>query len=394
MIDILAATIWIAVPVVGVAALLLYRENRSRQAMQRALRSSEARLRGILDSAMDGIITIDEQQKVVLFNAAAEKMFGCPQDQAIGAPLSSFIPDRFRSAHARHVEAFGATGTSSRRMAGGARIVTGLRRNGEEFPIDASISQLVEGNAKFFTVILRDVSERVQALESLARSREELRELASAAISAREQEQARIARELHDELAQSMAALKMDVTLIRASRDGADGALAKRLDGMESQIDATVAAMRRIAADLRQPVLDDLGLAPALASLVEKFRRSSGVQCTLSLAGLEQPLPQDHAIAVFRIVQEALTNVAKHAQAPNVDVSVAADAEHVVVVVTDDGVGLAPDAMKKARSYGLLGMRERAYLLGGEARAANAASGGTTIEARLPLTKTSSSLPT
>ena len=394
MINITAATLLIAVPLIGVVALLLYRESRSHRAMQRALERMQARASGFFESAMDAIVAVDEQQNVVLFNAAAEKMFGCPQDQAIGAPLSRFIPDRFRSAHARHVEAFGATSTSSRRMAGGARVVAGLRCNGEEFPIDASISQHAEGKAKFFTVVLRDVSERVRALESLARSREELRELASAAISAREQEQARIARELHDELAQSMAALKMDVTLIRASRPDAHGTLAKRLDGMEGQIDATVAAMRRIAADLRPPVLDDLGLAPALGSLVEKFRRSSGVQCRLSLAGLEQPLPQDHTIAVFRIVQEALTNVAKHAQAPNVDVSVAVDDGHVAIVVKDDGVGLAPDATRKPRSYGLLGMRERAYLLGGEARVTGAAGGGTTIEVRLPLTKASSSQAT
>ena len=113
----------------------------------------------------------------------------------MGAPLAWFIPDRFRSAHARHVDDFGATGVTSRRMAG-ARVVMGLRRNGEEFPIDASISQLTDGTSRFYTVVLRDVSERMRALESLARSKEELRELASAASSAREQEQSRIAREL------------------------------------------------------------------------------------------------------------------------------------------------------------------------------------------------------
>ena len=98
-------------------------------------------MRGILESAMDAIITVDDAQHVVLFNAAAEAMFGCPRREAIGAPLAWFIPERFRGAHAEHVRHFGETGTVSRRM-GALRIVTGLRRNGEEFPIDASISQL------------------------------------------------------------------------------------------------------------------------------------------------------------------------------------------------------------------------------------------------------------
>ena len=140
-------------------------------------------MRGILDSAMDAIITVDAAQHVVLFNAAAEAMFGCPRQEALGAPLAWFIPERFRGVHAEHVRHFGETGTASRRM-GALRIVTGLRRNGEEFPIDASISQLDESGGKFYTVILRDVSERVRIEEALRRSKEELRELGAAAHDA------------------------------------------------------------------------------------------------------------------------------------------------------------------------------------------------------------------
>src|SRR5215831_13728994 len=122
----------------------------------------DAHLRGIVDSAMDGIIIVDGSQHVVLFNAAAEAMFGYPREKAVGAPLARFIPERHRSAHAEHVRRFGETGTTSRRMAG-MRVVTGLRHSGEEFPIDASISQLTVDGHKFYTVILRDVSERIRA---------------------------------------------------------------------------------------------------------------------------------------------------------------------------------------------------------------------------------------
>ena len=202
------------------------------------LARSEARLRGILDSAMDAIITVDDAQHIVLFNAAAEAMFGCPREEALGAPLAWFIPERFRDAHAEHVRRFGETGTASRRM-GAQRIVTGLRRNGEEFPIDASISQLDEPGGKFYTVILRDVSERVRVEEALRRSKEELRELGAAAQRAREQEKSRIARELHDELAQTLTALQMDVAWCKAKiPEGESATIAQtRQDGSAAEGD-------------------------------------------------------------------------------------------------------------------------------------------------------------
>lgn len=362
----------------------ILRDVTARVEGEERLARSEARLRGILDSAMDAVITVDERQNVVLFNAAAERMFRCPRDEALGAPLASFIPERERAAHAGHVAAFGSTGVTTRRMAG-SRVVTGLRRDGEEFPIDASISQLREDGHAFFTVVLRDVSERVRAHEALARSREELRDLATAASSAREQEQSRIARELHDELAQSLSTLKMDIALIRsAPAGGGDAVLGKRLDRMEEQIDGTIAAMRRIAADLRPLALDDLGLVPAIEALVQEFERRTGVRGELAIGDERLAVTDAHATAIFRIIQESLTNVAKHARANRVEVIVAVDDDAVTVTVHDDGAGFASDGPRKPQSYGLLGIRERAYLLGGEMRVTSAPGRGTEIEVRLP----------
>jgi PAS domain S-box-containing protein len=362
---------------------VILRDVSARLESERLLARSEARLRGILDSAMDAVITVDERQTIVLFNAAAERMFRCPRDEALGQPLASFIPERERAAHAGHVAAFAATGVTTRRMAG-SRVVTGLRRDGEEFPIDASISQLREEGHVFFTVVLRDVSERVRGHEALARSREELRELATAANSAREQEQARIARELHDELAQSLSTLKMDIALIRSAPTGGDAVLGKRLDRMEKQIDGTIAAMRRIAADLRPLALDDLGLVPAIEALVDDFERRTGLRCELAIGDERLALPDAHATAVFRIIQESLTNVSKHARATRVEVIVESDDEAVTVSVHDDGAGFASDGPRKPQSFGLLGIRERAYLLGADMRVTSAPGAGTEIEVRLP----------
>ena len=348
------------------------------------LARSEARLRGILDSAMDAIITVDDAQHILLFNAAAEAMFGCTRAKALGAPLASFIPDRFRSAHAEHMRRFGETGVVSRRM-GGLRIVTGQRRNGEEFPIDASISQLDESGGKFYTVILRDVSERVRVEEALRRSREELRELGAAAHAAREEEKSRIARELHDELAQSLTALQMDVAWCKGRVPDGQPATVARLARMEKLLDETVAATRRIAADLRPLLLDDLGLVPAVEWLVESFTQRNGIPCELAVGCAELDLPGAHATAVFRIVQESLANVAKHARASRVNVSIQRNGSELTLSMRDNGAGFSPQDPRKPNSFGLLGLRERASLLGGEVTITSASGQGTHVEVRLPL---------
>jgi PAS domain S-box-containing protein len=342
-------------------------------------------LRGILDSAMDGIITVDGNQRVVFYNDSAEAMFGWPREEAIGAPLSMFIPERFRGAHMSHVELFGATGTTSRRMGGSLRVVMGLRRNREEFPIDASISQITENGRRFYTVILRDVTERVSGEEALRKSKEDLRELALAAQTVREQEKSRIARELHDELAQALTALKMDVSWIRERLPERDGPVSGKLVDIETLLNSTVAATRRISSDLRPLMLDDLGLAPAAEWLVQKFAERTGISCELAIGEADLELEDPHASAVFRILQESLTNAARHAQASRVEVTIGRSDGAVALTVRDNGRGFSPEQPRKPGSYGLMGLRERAYLLGGEVSIASEPGRGTTIQVRIPV---------
>lgn len=363
---------------------VILRDIGERVRAEESLARSETRLRGILDSAMDAIITIDGAQHIVLFNAAAEAMFGCPREEAIGAPLAWFIPERMREEHADHVRRFGESGTASRRM-GAMRIVTGLRRNGEEFPIDASISQVSEHGTSFYTVILRDVTARMQAEAALQRSKEELQELGAAADVAREQDKNRISRELHDELGQALTMLQMDVAWCKEKLPSGDDVFARRLDKMAALLTGTVAATRRIAADLRPLLLDDLGLLPAVESLVENFTQRTGVSCELAVSNPSMQLPGPHSTAVFRLVQEALTNVAKHAEAKRVEVAIEQRLTEVLVSIRDDGRGFSPQDPRKAGSFGLVGLRERAYLIGGEVVITSAAGQGTSIEVRLPI---------
>lgn len=362
---------------------VILRDVTDRVTAQAMLAASEARLRGILDSAMDAIITVDAAQRVVIFNAAAESMFGYGRDEAIGAPLETFLPARYRASHATYVKAFGESGLASRRMAD-TRIVTGLRRGGDEFPIDAAISHMKEGDAIFYTVILRDVSAREKAMSDLRRSRQELSELGAASEATREQEKTRVARELHDELGQALTMLRMDVAWCRAHAPADAPGFAGKLDRMETLLKGTVAATRRIASDLRPLMLDDLGLVPALEWLVQNMAQRSGIRCDFSIDDPSLSLPPAPSTAMFRIVQEALTNIAKHAKATHAEVSIRREGDAVRLVVRDDGVGFAPADPRKPESFGLLGLRERVSLLRGTATIASAPGSGTTLEITLP----------
>jgi PAS domain S-box-containing protein len=334
------------------------------------------RLSGLLDSAMDGIITVDATQRIVLYNRAAEKIFGWSATEALNQPLDMLLPERFRGGHLQHIRRFAQTGVTSRRMGDGT-VIHGLRKGGAEFPMDASISQLETAEGRLFTVILRDVSERVKAQEDLAA-------FATQASAIREQEKSRVARELHDELAQSLTALKMDTIWVRDHLAHDPGGAAAKLAGMLAMLDASVASTRRIAADLRPLVLDDLGLVPAIEWLVQGFTQRSGVACELD-ADDDLELGEPYATAVFRIVQEALVNVGKHAKAQRVRVGVAVQPGQLVLRVQDDGVGFDLAAGRKPQSLGLAGLRERAQLLKGSVSLRSEPGHGTTIEALIPL---------
>jgi PAS domain S-box-containing protein len=335
---------------------------------------------------MDAIISVDEAQRIVLFNEAAERIFGCPASEAMGATLERFIPERFRAAHLRHVEEFGRTGTTTRLM--GPRLVLfGLRADGEEFPIDASISQVVVEDRKLYTVILRDITERRRSEEALARSHQELRDLSAVMNEVREAERTRIARELHDELAQWLTALKMDVSWLASRLPSEQAPLMERTGRMKSVVDTTVAAVRRIAADLRPVMLDDLGLVPAIESLLHDLSERTGIVVSFQPDFGSLAPGEPVATAIYRMVQEALTNVARHAGATEVRVTMGREGDTLVVRVRDNGRGYDAGAATQKKSYGVLGIRERAYTLGGGARIERAEGGGTLVEITIPMTR-------
>jgi PAS domain S-box-containing protein len=346
-------------------------------------RLGEARLLGIIRSSMEAIITIDEDQRIVMFNPMAERLFGCPASEALGAPLERFVPTRFRAAHATHVRQFGVTGVSDRQM-GGRRVLHALRANGDEFPIEASISQFDDENGKLYTVMLRDITSHLEAERALQYSHEELRELSANLLSIREEEKSRIARELHDDLGQQLTALKMDLSSLELA-PGTDAPARAQLRGMQRLIDATVASMRRIAADLRPVMLDDLGLVPAIDWLVNDFTTRYGIEVERRMDGMHTDFSPDGSTTIFRIIQEALTNVARHSHAARVELELRQEAEHCIVRIVDDGRGAHEHIDARRKSFGLIGIRERAHRLNGSVSIETSVGQGFAVTVRLPL---------
>ncbi len=219
----------------------------------------------------------------------------------------------------------------------------------------------------------------------LRRSEESLRALAAHLQSVREEERTRIAREVHDELGQALTGLKMDLAWLAKRWPKLPKDLAGKISGMFGLIDATIKSVRRISSGLRPQVLDDVGLVGALKWQAREFQARTGIRCKSELPAEDILLDPEHATALFRIFQEVLTNVGRHAKATRVDIELRPDTDQLVLRVHDNGRGIADADARGQKSLGLLGMRERAQLFGGGVEIKGVRGRGTTVTVSMPL---------
>ena len=230
-----------------------------------------------------------------------------------------------------------------------------------------------------------DITARKRAEAELARSREQLRALTARLLRVREEERARISREIHDELGQALTALRMNQALvIRGLRAAGGGAAADQLESMQVVVDGVLASVRRIATELRPDVLDALGLAAALEWQATEFASRTGIACQVSVPQPSIELDAERSTALFRIFQEALTNVARHSGARRVTAGLRQEGGMLELSVADNGRGFTEHDERASPSLGLLGMRERAAMLGGETTVTSAPGRGTVVTVRLP----------
>ena len=359
---------------------------------EQELDTQRAQLEAIIGSAMDAIITVDEQERVRLFNRAAESMFGCRAADAIGQPLDRFIPERFRAAHHDHMSRFARGGISSRAMQRTGTLY-GLRSNGEEFPIEASISRVPVAGKTLFTVILRDVTERVlagRALEEhivqLREKQEELETLTGKLIEAQEQERKRIARELHDDFNQQLAALAVELeTLERSAIGHLPEPIPRQFAGVRAGIGRISDDLHDLAYNLHPSLLDHVGLEAAMRDHVAEFTKRTGLPATFTPREVPKALSPEVKTNLFRVLQESLQNVSKHAQASHVTVRLSGSSKGVGVSVRDNGKGFdLENKDARVKGLGLTSMQERARLLGGFLRIHSLPAEGTKVCVWIP----------
>jgi two-component system sensor histidine kinase UhpB len=233
--------------------------------------------------------------------------------------------------------------------------------------------------------IMTNITQSKREQAEIERSRAQLAELSAHVETVKEKERMRIARELHDDLGGNLTAIKMSLALMGRHRGPDENVLAEKLLYVDSLVDRTIEAVHRISADLRPSILD-LGIVAAIKWQAKEFEKQLGIPCEVSTNKKEIELDPDYAIALFRIFQEALTNIGKHAKATRVGVHLARSNRSISLEVTDNGRGIAATDRLKPKSFGIRGMEERANALGGRLNVASAADGGTTVTIKIPLT--------
>jgi len=229
----------------------------------------------------------------------------------------------------------------------------------------------------------QDITELKEIERNLEASRLQLRQLSARREKAREEERKRIAQEIHDELGQALTALRLDISLLRLEFAGDNQPFLDKIHHIMGILDRTIQVTRDVATSLR-PSAIEMGIVPALEWLTKKFSEQSGIECTLCYPGDEFAMDEESSIVVFRISQESLTNVLRHAGASKVAISVKLEADHYCLEIQDNGQGFDVLAPRKTKSFGLLGIQERAIMLGGETSVASSPGQGTLIKVRIP----------
>jgi PAS domain S-box-containing protein len=312
----------------------------------------------------------------VLFNNAAEKMFGCTQDEALGTAIDRFIPERFRPEHEAYMRRFGESGVTTRNM-GTPAALWAVRVNGQEFPMEASITHLESDGRKLFTVIIRDITERKLAEESLATIGRRL-------IEAHEQERTWIGRELHDDINQRLALLAVELDQWCQHIPPNDEFIAQTRRAQE-RISQIAKDVQGLSHRLHSSKLEYLGLAKAANSFCKELSEHTKVEIQFNHSGIPRTLSKEVSLCLFRVLQEALQNAVKHSGVRSFTVDLRGTEELIDLTVADLGAGFEEQDAFTGHGLGLISMRERLQLVHGELSVKSKPGAGTTIRARAPL---------
>jgi PAS domain S-box-containing protein len=371
-----------------VGASKIARDVGARKRAQVVLDQANERLREhTLVLELAPILVRDMDNRIVLWTRGAERLYGFSKEEALGR----ISHELFQTAFPESQEHFDVILRRTGRWEGA---LVQRKRDGERLVVASQqiVYHDLGGEPVRVLEANADITERERVEAELSKSREQLRALADRLLKAREEEATRIARELHDQIGRYLTTIKMEVRSIERDLAGeltfeVAGILREKSQTIGHTVDETVQTVRAIATRLRPSLLDDLGLAAAIEWQAKDFQKHSGVLCALILPVDDPPLSRDQATAIFRIFQEILTNVARHAEATKLWIHLGEEQEAIVLEVEDNGVGISPAQLAERRSLGLLGMRERAGAFGGAVEIVGSQGQGTTVTVRMPLLK-------
>ena len=365
--------------IVGILAML--EDMSATRSLERTVAETRQLLFALVKASPVATIVADAEERIRMWNDAATRMYGWSADEIIGQAVEVIAATAAGRLLAGQIRARGT------QYAVDAGVVRERRRDGTEFyawPVTA----VVKGSGTHAGALanVRDVTAQVEAERSASEATQELRALSLQTIHVLEAERIRIAREIHDDLGQFLTGARFELTAMRGMLHDDERAL-ERLEHTTRTIELALDSARRIASELRPPLLDAVGLTAAIEMEVSRFQERTGIECNLSLPARALHANEDVATVVYRIVQEALTNVARHAEARHVDVRLRQREGTLYVEVRDDGVGI--DAPRtRTGALGLIGMRERAMEVGGTVRIERNDPAGTLVALAVPVPET------
>jgi len=345
------------------------------------LQLEHKRYHDLFEFSPDGYIITNLAAVIEEANAIAVKMFNVRRQLLVGKPLIVFVEKNSCAAVIRRIQQM-----SHRRSASAVKWQAEIKPRGKEVfvaSITSSVIQDASGRRTGFRMAIRDVTDARKREQELRDSREQLRALAARLQEIREEERNRLARDLHDEFGAALTALKLDLAWLKGHIAWAVTEVHQRIDAMSKLIDITTQSVNRTATMLRPRLLDHFGLMAAIEWQAHDFQDRSGIECHLQAEEVE--LLGDRATALFRIFQESLTNVARHAEATKVEISLSRQNGCILLEIHDDGRGVTKEKISSSTSLGLLGMRERAYAFGGDVKIESDDGEGTTVRVQIPL---------
>jgi PAS domain S-box-containing protein len=344
-------------------------------------RSLEGMFKDVIEFAPVIFVIADEDLNIVQTNAQAEQHFGYSGKELGEMNLKALLPQSLKYLQAVTLH---SDNSASEGKVDANPELTCFRKDGTSFPGSATFSRLETLHGLLHTVVLVNVTDKKQTLKRLSESQNSLRELAAINESARENERKTMAREVHDELGQVMTALRMGLSLMPMQFGSEIPGLVENVDAMKVLVDRAIKGVRNIATVLRPEALN-LGLIPALEWLRDEFLRHNKVRCSLEFQGFTEPIDETRAMLIYRIVQESLTNISRYAKATEVKIMVNFPPQGIDVSISDDGCGFDPGEILIKKTFGLMGMRERALTLGGDLTIHSGSGRGTTIAVKVPL---------